>query len=106
MVEALEMAEARPEQKGTPTLEKRHKQEIMNDEFDMDSVELIKAVISEHYGNYAFVVLDDDGTLFYDYTNAIIGEALFSKSLLDMQADMEAEMLSEAFDRLDYDDED
>jgi hypothetical protein len=52
------------------------------------------------------VVLDDDGTLFYDYTNAIIGEALFSKSLLDMQADMEAEMLSEAFDRLDYDDED
>jgi hypothetical protein len=51
------------------------------------------------------VVLDDDGTLFYDYNNHIIGETLFAKSLQDMQEEQDAVALSEALDAIDWEDE-
>ena len=74
----------------------------MTEEFNTDAVDLIRAIMSEHFSNYAFVVLEDDGTLFYDYNNHIIGETLFIKSLEDMRA----EALGEALSGLDWDDED
>jgi len=73
----------------------------MTEEFNEDAVELVRAILSEHFTNYAFVVLEDDGTLFYDYNNHIIGETLFAKSLQDMQA----EALSEALGAIDWDEE-
>jgi hypothetical protein len=77
----------------------------MKEEFNEDATELIRAVMSEHFSNYAFVVLDDDGTLFYDYNNHIIGETLFAKSLQDMQEEQDAVALSEALDAIDWEDE-
>ena len=73
----------------------------MKEEFNTDAVELVRAILSEHFNNYAFVVLEDDGTLFYDYTNHILGETLFVKSLEDMQA----EMMSEALSGLDWEED-
>tara|TARA_R110000764_G_scaffold189230_1_gene274476 strand:- start:82 stop:318 length:237 start_codon:yes stop_codon:yes gene_type:complete len=73
----------------------------MTEEFNTDAVELIRAILSEHFNNYAFVVLEDDGTLFYDYNNHIIGETLFIKSLEDMQA----EAMSEALSGLDWEED-
>ena len=73
----------------------------MAEEFNTDAVELVRAILSEHFNNYAFVVLEDDGTLFYDYNNHIIGETLFIKSLEDMQA----EALGEALSGLDWEED-
>ena len=73
----------------------------MTEEFNEDAVDLVRAILSEHFNNYAFVVLEDDGTLFYDYNNHVIGETLFVKSLEDMQT----EALSEALGAIDWDDE-
>ena len=73
----------------------------MTEEFNEDAVDLVRAILSEHFNNYAFVVLEDDGTLFYDYNNHVIGETLFVKSLEDMQT----EALSEALGAIDWEDE-
>ena len=78
----------------------------MKEEFNEDAVDLIRAIMSEHFSNYAFVVLEDDGTLFYDYNNHIIGETLFAKSLQDMVAEQNMEALNEAMEAIDWEDED
>lgn len=49
----------------------------------------IRATLGEHYLNFAFVVLDDEGSLFYDYTNPIIGRALLENALEDMQGELD-----------------
>ena len=77
----------------------------MTEEFNEDAVDLIRAIMSEHFSNYAFVVLEDDGTLFYDYNNHIIGETLFAKSLQDMVAEQNMEALNDAMGAIDWEDE-
>jgi hypothetical protein len=67
---------------------------MITEEFNQNAVDQIKAIMSEHFSNYAFVVLEDDGTLFYDYNNHIIGEALFAKSLQDMLQDSLCEAMN------------
>jgi len=37
--------------------------------------------------NFAFVVMDEDGDLFYDYTNYRIGRMLMTEALDDMDSD-------------------
>lgn len=54
-----------------------------------DILERIRAMLGEHWMNFGFVVLEDDGTLFYDYTNPIIGRALFENALEDMQQELD-----------------
>ena len=34
-----------------------------------DLFDRIRGNLGEHFPNYMFIVLDDDGDLFYDYTN-------------------------------------
>ena len=77
----------------------------MKEEFNEDAVDLIRAIMSEHFSNYAFVVLEDDGTLFYDYNNHIIGETLFAKSLQDMLAEQNMEALNDAMGAIDWEDD-
>ena len=67
---------------------------MITEEFNQNAVDQIKGIMSEHFSNYAFVVLEDDGTLFYDYNNHIIGEALFAKSLQDMLQDSLCEAMN------------
>ena len=51
-------------------------------------VEEIKALLSERAINYAFVILDDQQDLRYDYSNWRVGKMLFADSLVDMSQEM------------------
>lgn len=47
----------------------------------------IRARLSEHFPNLLFVVMDDDGDLYYDYTNVPIGKMLAREMLEDLNID-------------------
>ena len=48
----------------------------MNDP-ELTAFKRIKSQLAEHFDNYALVVIDEDGELYYGYKNKIIGKALF-----------------------------
>ena len=52
-----------------------------------EAFERAKAIMSEHFGNYAIVCLDSEDALKYDYTNYIIGKALLRETLSEMNKD-------------------
>ena len=56
---------------------------LIPDEHD-EVLDQVKGILGEHFANYAFVVLDDDGTLYYDYANFRVGRMLFSEASADM----------------------
>lgn len=70
----------------------------------------IRGILGEHFHNFAFIVMDDDGDLFYDYTNYRIGKMLMRESLEDLNSevgDFEWEQeLDELFDDNVVDDDD
>ena len=41
---------------------------ILDSEFD-PIYDQIKGILGEHFINYCFIVMDEDGDLYYDYTN-------------------------------------
>jgi len=45
----------------------------------------IRGNLGEHFTNYMFIVMDDDGDLFYDYSNYKVGKMLLLESKLDME---------------------
>ena len=57
---------------------------------DKDHDELFDRVrgnLGEHFTNYMFIVMDEEGNLFYDYTNYRVGKMLVSETQQDMDAD-------------------
>jgi len=46
-----------------------------------------KAILSEHFDNWAIVVLDNSDSLTYDYTNYYIGKTLCRETLFEMNKD-------------------
>jgi hypothetical protein len=59
---------------------------------DCDYDELFDRVrgnLGEHFSNYMFIVMDDDGDLFYDYTNYRVGRMLISETQIDMDGDLD-----------------
>lgn len=40
----------------------------------------IRGNLGEHFSNYMFIVMDDDGDLFYDYTNHRVGGMLLEET--------------------------
>ena len=36
----------------------------------------VRALLAEHFPNFMFVVMDDSGDIFYDYTNLPVGKML------------------------------
>jgi hypothetical protein len=56
---------------------------VIPDDYD-EVLDQVKGILGEHFANYAFVVLDDDGTLYYDYANFRVGRMLFSEASADM----------------------
>ncbi len=46
-----------------------------------------KAILSEHFPNWAVIVIDDDDSLAYDYTNYYIGKTLCRETLSEMNKD-------------------
>ncbi len=61
----------------------------------------IRATLGEHFPNFCFIVMDDSGDFYYDYTNAPIGKMLIS----EMKEDMESGGLEDDW-TWDYDAED
>ena len=50
----------------------------------------IRGNLGEHFGNYMFIVMDEDGDLFYDYTNYRVGRMLVKETQIDMDQDMDS----------------
>ncbi len=45
----------------------------------------VRAILAEHFPNFCFVVMDDTGDFYYDYTNAPIGKMLINEMRDDME---------------------
>lgn len=54
-----------------------------------DLFDKIRGNLGEHFPNYMFIVLDDDGDLFYDYTNYKVGKMLINETKQDMEGKMD-----------------
>lgn len=74
------------------------------DEHSEEVYERVRAILSEHFPNFMFCVMDDDGELYYDYTNVPIGKMLIREMKDDMQSSDDSVDWSE-WDVEDDDDE-
>lgn len=59
------------------SINSKHNEEIYN---------TVRAILSEHFSNYMFIVMDDDGAIFYDYTNVPIGKMLMREAREEMES--------------------
>tara|TARA_E500000318_G_scaffold109968_2_gene124232 strand:+ start:649 stop:897 length:249 start_codon:yes stop_codon:yes gene_type:complete len=64
---------------------------VITDDHD-DELARIRAILGEHFTNFAYVVLDDQGNLYYDYTNFRVGRMLFQEAQLDMVANIDLDI--------------
>lgn len=55
----------------------------ITDEYD-DLFDRVRGNLGEHFNNYMFIVMDDDGDLFYDYNNHKVGRMLLKETKMDM----------------------
>jgi hypothetical protein len=44
----------------------------------------VRGNLGEHFSNYMFIVLDEEGDLFYDYSNPRVGRMLINEAAMDM----------------------
>ncbi len=61
---------------------------MIDSDYD-DLFDRIRGNLGEHFPNYMFIVLDDDGDLFYDYTNYKVGKMLVNETKEDMEGNMD-----------------
>ena len=59
---------------------------MITEDYD-DLFDRIRGNLGEHFSNYMFIVMDDDGDLFYDYTNFRVGRMLVDETKKDMDSD-------------------
>ncbi len=57
------------------------------DEHNEEIYEQVRAILAEHFPNFIFCVMDDDGDVYYDYTNLPIGKMLMREIQDEMNAD-------------------
>lgn len=50
-----------------------------------DLFDRVRGNLGEHFSNYMFIVMDDDGDLFYDYSNYRVGRMLINETKQDME---------------------
>ena len=62
---------------------------MIDEDFD-DLFDRIRGNLGEHFSNYMFIVLDDDGDLFYDYTNYRVGRMLVKETQIDMDEEIDS----------------
>ena len=63
----------------------------------------VRGNLGEHFSNYMFIVMDDDGDLYYDYSNFRVGRMLIKETKEDM--DGNPDMLDIIWDDAEIDDE-
>lgn len=59
----------------------------MLDEQEEKIVEQVRDLIGEHFSNFGFCVVTEDGDLFYDYRDRFVGKALFVAAQEDMESE-------------------
>lgn len=62
----------------------------MSAEDESDAIyDQIRGILGEHFHNFCFIVMDEEGELFYDYTNYRIGKMLMKESLEDLNCEVD-----------------
>ena len=61
---------------------------MIDEDYD-DLFDRIRGNLGEHFSIYMFIVMDDDGDLFYDYTNHRVGRMLVTETQKDMDGHMD-----------------
>ena len=61
---------------------------MIDSDYD-DLFDRIRGNLGEHFSNYMFIVMDDDGDLFYDYSNHRVGRMLVTETQKDMEGHMD-----------------
>jgi hypothetical protein len=59
----------------------------INSEYNEDIHERVRAILAEHFPNYMFIVMNDSGELFYDFTNLPIGKMLMREVRDELDVD-------------------
>ena len=62
---------------------------MIDSDYD-DLFDRIRGNLGEHFNNYMFIVMDDDGDLFYDYTNHRVGRMLVKETQIDMDQEIDS----------------
>ena len=60
----------------------------MIDENHDELFDRVRGNLGEHFTNYMFIVMDDEGNLFYDYTNFRVGKMLVEETKKDMEGEV------------------
>ena len=55
------------------------------DEENDQTFDKVRGILGEHFPNFLFAVMDDEGMLFYDYTNLPIGKMLIREMSSEMK---------------------
>ena len=58
---------------------------MIDEDYD-ELFDRIRGNLGEHFSNYMFIVMDDDGDLFYYYSNTKVGRMLLYEANRDMQS--------------------
>lgn len=72
---------------------------ILDSEYD-PIYDQVKGILGEHFINYCFIVMDEDGDLYYDYTNMRIAKMLIKETAEEINASYEYEDIE-----IDWDDD-
>ena len=59
---------------------------MITEDYD-DLFDRIRGNLGEHFSNYMFIVMDDEGDLFYDYTNHRVGRMLVEETKKEMDTE-------------------
>ena len=77
----------------------------MTDAEDPDIVyDQIRGILGEHFHNFCFIVMDDDGDLFYDYTNYRVGTMLMTEAIEDLNSEVDELDREELVDEDEHED--
>ena len=71
------------------------------DEHNEEIYDKVRAILAEHFPNFLFAVMDDDGELFYDYTNLPIGKML----MREIQDDLDLQLVDDVVINWDEDED-
>lgn len=52
-----------------------------------DLFDRVRGNLGEHFSNYMFIVMDDSGDMYYDYTNPRVGRMLIRETAMDMNSE-------------------
>jgi hypothetical protein len=62
----------------------------MTDAEDPDIIyDQIRGILGEHFHNFCFIVMDEGGDLFYDYTNYRVGKMLMTEAVEDLNSEVD-----------------